>query len=110
MFSRKRATDQTIGQSSAADELAQRAASVFVSTLPTAQRPYRQVAVLAGEPAQSAEQAWQSLRRRGAEHGCDAVLGAGLTSWAGDSVFMPQFLAFGTGVSWSPEEDGEPTG
>ncbi|MEV7024112.1 hypothetical protein [Kitasatospora sp. NPDC093558] len=82
--------------------IAARADWVYVSTLPTGPKPFEQVAVLTAEREQTPQEAWAKLRELAADRGCDAVLGAALTSW--DSDGFPRFVAYGTGVRWTPED------
>ncbi|MFJ4188165.1 hypothetical protein [Kitasatospora sp. NPDC089509] len=79
------------------------AAHVYVSTLPIGPRPFKQVEVLTGEREGDPRKAWANLRQLAADHRCDAVLGAALTSW--DSDGFPRFVAYGTGVRWTPEDE-----
>ncbi|MEV7602854.1 hypothetical protein AB0O91_36345 [Kitasatospora sp. NPDC089797] len=85
-----------------AAEVDARAAHVYVSTLPIGPRPFKQVEVLTGERDLDPRKAWANLRQLAADHGYDAVLGAALTSW--DNEGYPRFVAYGTGVQWTPED------
>jgi hypothetical protein len=82
-------------------EVVARAPGVYVSTLPVGPHPFRQVEVLTAKPESTPQEAWARLRLLAARHGCDAVLGAALTSW--DEEGFPRIVAYGTGVRWTAE-------
>ncbi|MEU8802141.1 hypothetical protein [Spirillospora sp. NPDC048819] len=83
------------------------AAQVTLSTLCTSRRPFDEMGLVWGDPAQDEAQALRNLQRGARERGCDAVLAVSIYSAGSERLFSArrrndEWRAYGTGVKWLP--------